>query len=230
MPLFGLLEQEFRRAHRGHIAAGMSLLIALFVHVARLSDARVRAPARRQRPSGAAPDQALARTRRRARSRASADRVLCGKARRRRPRNSGASAATNSGIRRLSIINEHLVREAQRDLVYSGLSIKQIAHGLGFADIAYFSRYFRKQTASRRRTSRPRRTRRSRSNRRFGAPQRRRTRARSDGCAGHRSSCDACADAAQSARSRRRRERDQSGSSTPCEEEEQTWSCRRIIT
>ena len=24
--------------------------------------------------------------------------------------------------------------------------IKQIAHGLGFSDIAYFSRYFRKQT------------------------------------------------------------------------------------
>jgi AraC family transcriptional activator of pobA len=26
------------------------------------------------------------------------------------------------------------------------MSVKQIAHGLGFADIAYFSRYFRKQT------------------------------------------------------------------------------------
>jgi AraC family transcriptional activator of pobA len=46
----------------------------------------------------------------------------------------------------LAIVNEHLVREAQRDLVYSGMSIKQIAHGLGFSDIAYFSRYFRKQT------------------------------------------------------------------------------------
>jgi AraC family transcriptional regulator, transcriptional activator of pobA len=38
------------------------------------------------------------------------------------------------------------VREAQRDLVYSHMSIKQIAHSLGFADMAYFSRYFRKQT------------------------------------------------------------------------------------
>jgi AraC family transcriptional activator of pobA len=46
----------------------------------------------------------------------------------------------------LAMINEHLVREAQRDLVYSSMSVKQIAHGLGFADIAYFSRYFRKQT------------------------------------------------------------------------------------
>ncbi|MGF6877844.1 AraC family transcriptional activator of pobA [Paraburkholderia sp. MM5477-R1] len=39
MPLFGLLEQEFRGSARGHIAAGMSLMIALFVQVARLTDA-----------------------------------------------------------------------------------------------------------------------------------------------------------------------------------------------
>ncbi len=39
MPLFGLLEQEYRGNARGHIAAGMSLLIALFVQVARLRDA-----------------------------------------------------------------------------------------------------------------------------------------------------------------------------------------------
>jgi AraC-like DNA-binding protein len=46
----------------------------------------------------------------------------------------------------LSLVNDHLIREAQRDLVYSGLTIKQIAHALGFEDAACFSRYFRKQT------------------------------------------------------------------------------------
>jgi AraC family transcriptional regulator, transcriptional activator of pobA len=48
----------------------------------------------------------------------------------------------------MSLVNEHLIREAQRDLVYSGLTIKQIAHVLGFEDAAYFSRYFRKQTGA----------------------------------------------------------------------------------
>ncbi|MGF6304326.1 AraC-like DNA-binding protein [Paraburkholderia sp. WC7.3d] len=46
----------------------------------------------------------------------------------------------------LSLVNDQLIREAQRDLVYSGSSIKQIAHALGFEDAACFSRYFRKQT------------------------------------------------------------------------------------
>jgi AraC family transcriptional activator of pobA len=46
----------------------------------------------------------------------------------------------------LLLFNDQLIREAQRDLVYSGLTIKQIAHALGFEDAAYFSRYFRKQT------------------------------------------------------------------------------------
>jgi AraC-like DNA-binding protein len=46
----------------------------------------------------------------------------------------------------LSLVNDHLIREAQRDLVYSGLTIKQIAHALGFEHAACFSRHFRKQT------------------------------------------------------------------------------------
>ncbi len=48
----------------------------------------------------------------------------------------------------MSLVNDHLIREAQRDLVYSGMTIKQIAHALGFEDAAYFSRYFRKQTGA----------------------------------------------------------------------------------
>ena len=45
----------------------------------------------------------------------------------------------------MGLINARLMREAQRQLAYSELEIKQIAHDLGFADSSYFSRFFRKQ-------------------------------------------------------------------------------------
>jgi AraC family transcriptional activator of pobA len=50
------------------------------------------------------------------------------------------------GLSPLEFINARLVREAQRDLAYTGLSVKQIALGLGFNDSAYFTRFFNKQT------------------------------------------------------------------------------------
>ncbi|HEY8331262.1 MAG TPA: helix-turn-helix domain-containing protein, partial [Pseudomonas sp.] len=45
----------------------------------------------------------------------------------------------------MGLINARLMREAQRQLAYTELEIKQIAHALGFRDTSYFSRYFRKQ-------------------------------------------------------------------------------------
>ncbi|WP_313329399.1 helix-turn-helix domain-containing protein, partial [Stutzerimonas balearica] len=42
-------------------------------------------------------------------------------------------------------VNERLAREAQRQLAYTDLDVQQIARDLGFADAAYFSRFFRKQ-------------------------------------------------------------------------------------
>ncbi|WP_066272000.1 helix-turn-helix domain-containing protein [Hydrogenophaga palleronii] len=50
------------------------------------------------------------------------------------------------GMSPLDVINARVVHEAQRQLVYSTLSIKQIAAELGFADEAYFGRLFKKQT------------------------------------------------------------------------------------
>ena len=49
----------------------------------------------------------------------------------------------------LDAINARVVHEAQRELVYSSLSVKQIAAELGFDDEAYFGRFFRKQTGFR---------------------------------------------------------------------------------
>lgn len=51
------------------------------------------------------------------------------------------------GMSGLDIVNARVIHEAQRLLVYTGNSIKQTAHALGFADEAYFCRFFRKHTA-----------------------------------------------------------------------------------
>ncbi|RZF25401.1 helix-turn-helix domain-containing protein [Paraburkholderia sp. UYCP14C] len=144
MPLFGLLEQEFRGSARGHIAAGMSLMIALFVQVARLTDAAS--------STGASVNDRRAAQIKRLRE------LIAAHVREHHPidfyaEKLGVTAAQLGRICReelghspLSLVNDQLIREAQRDLVYSGSSIKQIAHALGFEDAAYFSRYFRKQT------------------------------------------------------------------------------------
>jgi AraC family transcriptional activator of pobA len=46
----------------------------------------------------------------------------------------------------LSVLHARLVLEAQRELAYTGLSIKQIALGLGYCDAGYFTRFFQRQT------------------------------------------------------------------------------------
>jgi len=54
------------------------------------------------------------------------------------------SAATGHPATRL--IEERLVREARRNLVYTNLPVSKIAYALGFADPAYFSRVFARAT------------------------------------------------------------------------------------
>ena len=48
------------------------------------------------------------------------------------------------GRNALALLHERLLLEAQRELSYTTLSIKQIALGLGFTDAAYFSRFFQR--------------------------------------------------------------------------------------
>lgn len=45
-----------------------------------------------------------------------------------------------------ALIEERLVREARRNLVYTNLSVSRIAYALGFDDPAYFSRVFTRAT------------------------------------------------------------------------------------
>ena len=53
------------------------------------------------------------------------------------------------GMSALDAINARVIHEGQRELVYSSLSIKQVAASLGFDDEDYFGRFFKKQTGLR---------------------------------------------------------------------------------
>lgn len=44
------------------------------------------------------------------------------------------------------LINERVMIEAKRELIYSKMSIKEISEIIGFFDSSYFSRFFKKQT------------------------------------------------------------------------------------
>jgi AraC family transcriptional activator of pobA len=46
----------------------------------------------------------------------------------------------------LGAVHERLLLEAKRDLAYAQLSVKEIALTLGFADAAYFTRFFTRHT------------------------------------------------------------------------------------
>ena len=48
----------------------------------------------------------------------------------------------------LGVLHARLVLEAQRDLAYTAMSVKEIALDLGFGDAAYFTRFFQRHTGS----------------------------------------------------------------------------------
>lgn len=147
LPLFEAIRREAHIQHGGGAGAGAALLMAVFVQIARIAAMRA--------AEGDAAD--AGRTRRSAqveRFRALVDANF-------RARWSveqyaealGVSAGQLSrlcrallGVSALDVVNARTVHEAERELVYSALTIKQIAGWLGFADEAYFGRFFRKHT------------------------------------------------------------------------------------
>lgn len=46
----------------------------------------------------------------------------------------------------LAVLHARILLEAQRELAYTAMSIKQVALGLGFADAGYFTRFFQRLT------------------------------------------------------------------------------------
>ena len=145
-PLFLAIERESRTHGSGQTAAGMSLLTALMVQVARLAGAPTpemdgaTPGARRQRQIGQFKTLLDRHFREHRPVQAYADTL-------------GLTAGQLSricrdvlGMSALDVINARLVHEAQRELVYTVGSVKQLAAELGFGDDAYFSRFFKRHT------------------------------------------------------------------------------------
>jgi AraC family transcriptional activator of pobA len=148
MPLFECIAREMRLHASGESAAGTALLLALFVQIARLAAAL-------QRPD----DGGDATARSRAAAQVERFRALVDQHFREHlpveryasqlgltPGHLSRLCREVLGISSLDVIHARVLHEAQRELVYSILGIKQIAGLLGFADDAYFGRFFRKQT------------------------------------------------------------------------------------
>ena len=145
VPLFDAIAREARTTGLASGAAGMSLLAALMVQVARISQST-------QGASGGPGDPRSRKAQRLERFRA----LLDAHFRERWPveRYAHALGVTAGQLGRLSrellgmstldAINARVLHEAQRELVYSTLSIKQVAAALGFEDEAYFGRFFKK--------------------------------------------------------------------------------------
>lgn len=145
LPLFEAVERETSVPEPGQMAVGVSLLVALLVQLKRIGEAQ---------PSG---EDAVLRSRKaqqverfralvekRFREHAGVDDYAG---------TLGLSPGQLSRLCRevlgqsaLDVVNARVVHEAQRELAYSLLSVKQIAALLGFEDEAYFGRFFRKHT------------------------------------------------------------------------------------
>ena len=144
MPLFLAIEREARLHAIGQFAAGMSLLTALFVQVSRLGQAGAPAPLA----------VSLRKTGQIEKFRA----LVNDNFKKRLPMAfyAGQLGVTPGQLSRLcrevlgtsslEVINARIVHEAQRDLVFTSSSNQQLADAMGFADEAYFGRFFRKHT------------------------------------------------------------------------------------
>jgi AraC family transcriptional regulator, transcriptional activator of pobA len=142
MPLFRALEIESRAYAPGQIAAGSALLLALFVQIARISENREPGASAERSRRAARIEKFRALVDRHFRDHLPVERYAA---------ELGVSAGQlarlcreSLGMSPLDTINARLVHEAQRELVYSTLTVKQIAGILGFEDEAYFGRFFKK--------------------------------------------------------------------------------------
>lgn len=144
MPLFLAIERESRFHAAGHVAAGMSLLIALLVKIARLQAIQATEPVRLASRKAVQIKKFRALVERHFKEHlpmqayASQLGVTPGQLTR--------LCRDALGMSGLDVVQARLIHEAQRELVYTASSVRQLADGLGFADEAYFSRFFRKRT------------------------------------------------------------------------------------
>ncbi|MFJ2524572.1 helix-turn-helix domain-containing protein [Pseudomonas capeferrum] len=144
LPLCRALREEYHNRAREHVACSMSLLLTLMIQVLRHKpQARAgeqRLPSRRS--------QQLTRFRELVDMHYRAHWSLGDYA-----GELGLTLTTlgrlcqeHLGMTPMNVINARLVLEAKRALGHSSLSVKEIAHELGFVDVGYFSRFFRKHS------------------------------------------------------------------------------------
>lgn len=147
MPLFLVLEHESRTHAIGHQAAGTALLLALMIQIHRMRS--------QLNPTHNHTELALPRkTRQIEKFRALLDQDFrAHKSLQHYAHGMGVTPGQLSrlcrevlGMSGLDVINARLIHEAQRELIYTHLPVKQLAAELGFDDDAYFSRFFRKHT------------------------------------------------------------------------------------
>ncbi len=146
-PLFDALWRETRYAASGQVVACMSLLAALFVQFARIGESAAATEADPHSRKAAQIEQ----FRRLVNEQFQRERSVEHYARQLglTAGHLGRLCREALGMSPLDLINQRLVHEAQRELAYSSLSIKQVAAELGYEDEAYFGRFFKKHTGQR---------------------------------------------------------------------------------
>lgn len=138
------IEREWRVHHLGHVAMGMSLMMSLLIQVARLASVHT-------------PEYTPA-SGRKARQVEKFKALLDRDFRQHAPLGHYASqlgitvgqlsriCRDTLGVSALDVVSQRLLHEAQRELVYTSLSVKQIAAALGYLNEAYFGRFFLRHT------------------------------------------------------------------------------------
>jgi AraC family transcriptional activator of pobA len=144
MPIFLAIERESRRSSTGQVAAALSLITALLVQVARLRQVDAATPMLRDSRKHGQIQKFRALVDARFKQHlplqdyAAELGITAGQLTRLCREVLGTSS--------LAVLHARLVHEAQRELVYTDVSIKRLASDLGFVDEAYFGRFFRKHT------------------------------------------------------------------------------------
>lgn len=142
--LFEAIQRESQTHATGQVAAGMSLIVALLVQISRVTQLAPIADSMARSRKAVKVERFRAMVDERFRTHVPLDDYAS---------ELGITAGQLSricvevlGVSALQVINARIVHEAQRDLIYTSSSIKQLSNALGFRDEAYFGRFFRKHT------------------------------------------------------------------------------------
>lgn len=144
MPLFLAIERETHMQAVGQLTAGMALLMAICIQMARLTRVSDLTPPKTESRKAAQIEKfrSMVDVHFKAHLPVSYYAEQLGIS----PGQLSRLCREVLGVSSIDIVNARVVHEAQRVLVYTSNSIKQLAFVLGFSDETYFCRFFRKHT------------------------------------------------------------------------------------